>query len=326
VARVHFLNVGQGDCIIIEHNSGRVTMLDICSGNLVPPKEEGLAKALKQVAIQGNFRMCDLPTNPLEYLSLIGKNQIFRFILSHPDMDHLDGFDRLYKQKSISVFWDAGVRKPKPDFEGSPFNEDDWDRYEMVRDGKTGIAVINNLAGSRFKFANISEDESPGGDGLYILAPDKDLVKQASEGGDTNDASFVILYKSQGCKILLPGGAHDATWKHVLTDPDAKDCSILVAPHHGRKSGRDYGFLDTVRPQLSLFGCAPSEHLAYDVWNYRHLAKITNNQAGNVVMEIGEKFIDVFVQNSTFAEKAGGDQSRTNSLGYAFLTRIQANN
>ena len=82
--------------------------------------------------------------------------------------------------------------------------------------------------------------------------------------------------------------------------------------------------MDAVRPQLSLFGCAPSEHLAYDAWNYRDLRKITNNQAGNVVMEIGEKFIDVFVQNSTFAEKAGGDLSRTNSLGYAFLVRVYA--
>src|SRR2546430_2390824 len=101
MARVHFLNVGQGDCIIIEHASGRVTVMDICSGNAVPTSESRIAKALDLLTAQGNFRMCDVPTNPLDYLSLIGKNQILRFILSHPDMDHLDGFNRLYTEKSI---------------------------------------------------------------------------------------------------------------------------------------------------------------------------------------------------------------------------------
>jgi hypothetical protein len=34
MARVHFLNVGQGDCCIIEHVSRRTTLVDICKGNL----------------------------------------------------------------------------------------------------------------------------------------------------------------------------------------------------------------------------------------------------------------------------------------------------
>ena len=34
MAKVHFLNVKQGDCIILEHDSGRVTMFDICAGNI----------------------------------------------------------------------------------------------------------------------------------------------------------------------------------------------------------------------------------------------------------------------------------------------------
>jgi competence protein ComEC len=27
--RVHFLNVGHGDCTIVEHHSGRLTMIDV---------------------------------------------------------------------------------------------------------------------------------------------------------------------------------------------------------------------------------------------------------------------------------------------------------
>ena len=34
---VHFLNVGSSDCIGIQHGSGRILMIDICSGNMDAP-------------------------------------------------------------------------------------------------------------------------------------------------------------------------------------------------------------------------------------------------------------------------------------------------
>ena len=32
MAKIHFLNVDEGDCSIIEHDNGNVTMIDICCG------------------------------------------------------------------------------------------------------------------------------------------------------------------------------------------------------------------------------------------------------------------------------------------------------
>ncbi len=34
MAKIHFLNVDEGDCSIIEHDNGKVTMIDICCGNV----------------------------------------------------------------------------------------------------------------------------------------------------------------------------------------------------------------------------------------------------------------------------------------------------
>lgn len=45
---IHFLNVRDGDCSIIEHDSGRVSMIDICCGNLT--KEEEYKETLKESA------------------------------------------------------------------------------------------------------------------------------------------------------------------------------------------------------------------------------------------------------------------------------------
>lgn len=322
----HFLNVGSGDSMVIQHGSGRLSLIDICSGNLALPLEEPRTALQELAKAKGNFRMCQRLTNPINYIEeqFPGKRP-FRFILTHPDMDHLDGFNALMERLGIVNFWDSGVRKVKPEFEGSPYCEQDWDRYIRVRDGReAGVTVVTPKAGAKFKYANLNQEGEPGGDGLYILAPDRDLVTDANETGDTNDASYVILYRTEGGRILIPGDAHDQTWEYVLThyENQVRDCAVLIAPHHGRKSGRSYGFLDVVRPKLTLFGCAPSEHLAYDAWSRRNLPLITNNQAGNVVLEPFKGGITVFVQNERFASAADGDPSRRNRQGYAYLTTV----
>lgn len=303
MAKVHLLTVGQGDCTIIEHVSGHITVMDICGGNRTVSKEEARLLEVYEKP-RGNFAMCKKPTNPIEYLESLGKNSIFRFILSHPDMDHLDGFDALASRFQIYNFWDSGARKEKPDFEDCPYNEADWDRYVKFRDGKEeGVTVVTPLAGSRFQYANKNDqDADDGGDGLNIVAPNKELIDEANECQDFNDASYVISYRSVGGKIILPGDAHDKSWELAIDEYkyNIENSSFLLAPHHGRKSGRDHGYLNVVNPKCSLLGCAPSEHLAYGAWSSRDLYYFTQNQAGNVVLEISTGAIEVYVENEKF--------------------------
>lgn len=326
MSELHFLNVRAGDAILIRHSSDRLSLIDICNGNYVPPSEEARAILETLAKTRGNFGMCRRPTNPIDYIeeNFAGKAP-FRFILTHPDMDHLDGFNALMDRLGIVNFWDSGVRKSKPDFTESKYLEKDWDRYVRVRDGlEPGVNVVTPRSGSRFKYANLNEDGSDGGDGLYVLAPDQALVDEANDTEDTNDGSYVLLYCSIGGRILIPGDAHDRTWEYVLEhyEQDVRNCSVLIAPHHGRKSGRSYDFLDMVSPKLTLFGCAPSQHMAYDAWNRRKLPFITNNQAGNVVLEASRGAIDVYVENDRFASAAGGDPNKKNRQGYSYLVTI----
>ena len=46
-------------------------------------------------------------------------------------------------------------------------------------------------------------------------------------------------------KVLLSGDAHDATWEFVKEnyEDEVSNATLLIAPHHGRKSGRSYRFL-----------------------------------------------------------------------------------
>ena len=304
---VHFLNVGDGDCSIMEHGSGRITVLDICNGGSTTQK--ALLEALgRQLGIaktgSGNYGMRKSPTEPISYIKELGGSKVFRFVLTHPDMDHMDGFKELCDEIGILNFWDSGVRKSKPDFSEGRYNEEDWDQYIKVRDGKcSGVTVVTAKAGSRFQYANRGEPDDRG-DCLDIVAPDSGLVAAANESDDPNDASYVLVYRTCGGRIVFPGDAHDNTWKYVLSNYKelVQDCAVLIAPHHGRDSDRSFDFLDVLRPQLTLFGCAPSKHLAYDAWNNRNLMHITNNQSGNVLLNATNEGIEVYVENRSFAQ------------------------
>ncbi len=328
MSTLHFLNVNPGDCTIIQHNTGHITMVDICCGNQSEAVTKTAEFAIERKAVLGNFQMCNQSTNPLAYLKGLGITDIFRFILTHPDMDHLDGFNALMDGVTVSNYWDSEVRREKPAFgAGGQYLEADWDKHVSVRDGKeSAVTVVTPKSGSRFKYANKTDSSDDGGDGLHILAPDKDIVDVINNGGDVNDGSYVLLYHSAGGKIIIPGDAHDATWDYVLENhkKDIEDASILIAPHHGRGSNRNYDFLDAMQPKLSFFGCAPSKDLDYAAWSNRGLEKITSNQAGNIVLESHSDGIDVYIENTSFADKYAPGATEVNTQGYRWIKRVVA--
>lgn len=327
MAKVHLLNVSPGDCTVIEHASGRVTMMDICGGN--QRLEENVRKAAMSLTAaakpSGNFGMCSTCVDPISYLRGIGVDSLFRFILTHPDMDHMDGLDRLFDAVSVQNFWDAGSARPKPDFgKGGPYLEADWDRFAAVRSGRqpsTKTAI--RQAGDRFAYAN--KDDADGvGDALFILAPTQAMLDDPDFEDDVNEGSYVVSYRSAGGRVLLPGDAHDKAWSHALANyrAEVEDCAFLLAPHHGRDSGRSYDFLDVTRPKLTLIGCAPSKYIDYDQWRRRGLAYITANQAGNVVLDCGQAGIDVYIENERYVRACGLPANHKDQWGNTFYRSL----
>ncbi len=159
-------------------------------------------------------------------------------------------------------------------------------------------------SGAHGKYFNRAEDGTGGGDGLHILAPTPELVKQSNDSDDYNDCSYVILYMTRDHKIVFGGDSHDAAWEHILKvhRNDVTNVDLLIAPHHGRSSSRSYDFLDVLRPKMTFFGNANSEHLAYSAWNYRKLPFITNNQAGCMIADAESDSIKIYVTHEPFAK------------------------
>lgn len=304
-------------------------MIDICSGNAEEiERAVMLEKAENQARPQGNYRMCECLTNPIEYLKSRGWESLWRFILSHPDMDHMDGLKRLVDEIGISNFWDTGTQRDKPSFENHyRYKEEDWDQYEDLRQGKVAnVRSLEKIAGARFSLANEKDAEGRPHDGLYISAPSKALLTDPNPTDDINEASYIITYWSSAGRFVFPGDAHDASWAYALKHhrDQVQDCAFLLAPHHGRDSGRSYDYLDELKPKWTWIGCAPSKHIDYAQWDRRGLDKNTSNQTGNVVLEIEDNHYDIYIENEKYARDSRPVWDAKNSQGYTFLKRIES--
>ncbi|WP_323671830.1 hypothetical protein [Candidatus Poriferisodalis multihospitum] len=307
--RMHFLNVKEGDCSLIEHFSGHLTVIDVC--NARPQGTQSgysIGSHIEMRGTLGNFGQKKHPVNPIEYMRNHGMSSIFRYIQTHPDMDHMDGIRHLFDQFRPLNFWDTDNKKQldSATWTSSPYDELDWKFYKNLRDSKPNVDPrrLTLLSGAHGKYWNESDD-GLGGDGITVLAPTQALVDDANEKDDDyNDCSYVLLYHTGSNKIVFGGDSHDATWEHILSEHESRvsNIDVLIAPHHGRDSGRSYEFLDVLKPTLTFFGNAPSQHLAYGAWSSRGLPIVTNNQANCMVLDANRSPMVLYVTHEPFAK------------------------
>ncbi|MFP4097885.1 MAG: ComEC/Rec2 family competence protein [Alphaproteobacteria bacterium] len=316
MAKFHFLNVKNGDCSIIEHNSRHISVIDICNARLPENAKELtlweklLLQQEAQVLVEKtgarkNYGQKAYPENPIDYMQRLGINNIFRLAITHPDMDHMDGLVDLFEYCTPTNYYDTkNTKEITGEWDNSPYREEDWLLYKKLRDnpqenspkcmriysGDDGIHRLKDWNGN-----------APG-DAFYTLAPTPELLAAANQSDDHNGGSYVFMYWSPAGKILLSGDSHDKTWEHILSRHGdlVKDVELLIAPHHGRKSGRSYEFLDVLKPKMTFFGNAPAKDLAYSAWNSRGLPYITNNMAGNMVVDCDNN-MNLYVSNEEYA-------------------------
>lgn len=308
--KIHFLNVGEGDCTIIEHEDEKISVIDICNGNLTDEDK----------------------TDPIAYLRKIqnlqygDKGEIFRFILTHPDMDHMDGIERLYKNFEIINFWDSDHAKTMESIsdEGG-YSQEDWDFYDKVhKKTKKNITRMELYKGCNGEYYT--------NHGIKIISPNKELVQELKdkENPNWNDISYVLLFETHGKKILFCGDSGNTSWKHIIGNKKTrediqkknlvdmtneekeiiknikmlKNIDILFAPHHGRKSGGDNlnEYLDFLNPKLAILGSAKSKHKNYEAFNKRKIPLLTNDEAGNIVFGISDLGISISCKNKTLTQ------------------------
>ena len=184
----YFINVGKGSCTLINFPRGHLSVIDIDDSRSISPLEEAIMQILEKA----------LPVNPIDYIAAnFPDGSIFRFILTHPDMDHMSGVKALFDKKIVYNFWDIPNNKPDPgNWESSLYNKEDWNFYQDLRNDKVDITLVKPLRDQTSNCCWIQ-------DGIQILSPDKELIKKAEDCGEYDHLSYVLMINYAGRIPLL---------------------------------------------------------------------------------------------------------------------------
>jgi len=294
---IHFLNVGHGDCTVIRHPSGRITVIDTSNGEEI---DDSIIEAQlrRNDAIRLQYTIyralgrskrealrtagVDLPlTNPVSFIRENYPGQsIFRYIQTHPEMDHMRGISALDSQIGFTNFWDTNnSRICKPE----THDEEDWAAYQRLRQNARKYTRSDMYA----YFAR-EESGSPGGDQIEILSPSATLTAECDEGSDWNNMSFVLRVTHAGVGVIFGGDAGERAWTNIV-DCYGKNLksTVLKASHHGRKSGYHKPAIDLIDPTIVVLSIADEcEHEALE--EYRRHSKYvwSTYECGNITLTV----------------------------------------
>jgi len=319
MVKIHFLNVGHGDCTIIEHASGNITMIDVNNGEELDSETGAeISEALNydpalvyNAAHMQNLSPTDLLKNlgysrelenPVRYFKnmFLGKH-IFRYIQTHPDLDHMRGIAALREEGiNITNFWDTEHSKEPEEFIGD--DKSHWDEYNNLRSG-SGVTVLKLSRHAKNHYYNSHPVLNIDGDGIYILAPTSELTSQANESENWNNLSYVLMLVHNGIRVVFGGDAGSQVWDSIVEAANPKSelsCHILKASHHGRDSGYHEEVVKLMKPVYTIVsvGKKPEadasnkyrQHTLNEVWSTRWKGNIISTIYDNGKFDISSQY------------------------------------
>ncbi len=267
----HFLNVGKGNCTIVDFPSGNLSVIDIDDSRSLSSEERN------RIELSGRASL----TNPVSYITKkFGDRAIFRFILTHPDMDHMSGIRELFNTKEVINFWDTDNRKyvDPNNWEDSLFRKEDWDFYQKIRKSKDNPKVLTLYRGAKSNCCWVE-------DGIKILSPSEELVEKAEKSGDYDHLSYVLMIEFAKRKVLLCGDATKEALRDIINFYGDLYSDILFAPNHGSKHHISREILDVINPRTIIVSVAEGIDYARDLYSEYGIV-LSTKYYGNIIVKI----------------------------------------
>lgn len=295
--KAHFLNVGHGDSILVELPE-RIMLIDIFNGQALDDitknelfeaygisQFEVMFKSAEQALLEKGY---NIPlTNPIQYIKDRNIGSIFRFVLSHPHMDHMTGLYDLVEKEKVDIwnFWHSGGEFEKPDFKNqTQYREEDWDTYIKLKDSTSSPKNIVNYAGDVGDYWTQ--------DGIEILSPTSSLVDSAVEKNDPNISSYVLLFTHKGHKVVMAGDAGKETWDYIMENHSNKitKINILKAAHHGRDTGFHEEAVKLMNPEYTVVsvGKKPDTDAHNKYRKHTRQKVLSTRYRGNIVFQVDD--------------------------------------
>lgn len=216
--KISFINVGQGDSILMELPYQKEVYL-IDTGGVLRFQEEVWKK---RDSIYEVGRQVVVP-----YLKGKGINKIDKLILTHGDSDHVEGAEEIAKEIAIGEIHISPNSMKKRVFK---------DLLKEV--DKKNIPIIEPVAGLGWHSSNIQ---------FQYLWP----MDTKYEG---NNDSLVLYVKMGAFEGLFTGDLEQSGELEVMKNfPTLQKIDLLKAGHHGSKTSSHEEFLQQLMPTVTIF-------------------------------------------------------------------------
>lgn len=275
-----FLDVGQGDGILIRTEQGTSILIDGGSTSNQRVGEYVLLPAIRY------YGMSELDyvfvthgdadhISGIEYLlsaEHIGVRIRNLVLAKYGDRQGLANIETLAKEKNINVvYMEAGDKiqeKQNSDMAGLTLEC-------LYPSGSTLEAkqVVEREADSIAEAKQVAEREASGITDDKKIAIGLDNAITANVPGeevtgsslDANDLSMVLLAKYDGRKILFTGDAGSMVEKRLILEKSIllSETDALKVGHHGSHSASSKGFLQTTKPQYAIISCGKKNHYGH---------------------------------------------------------------
>lgn len=216
--RVTYVDVGQGDAILIElPNRKDVYLID--TGGVVrwgtsdwrtPEKEFEVGRRIVLPLLKGK-----------------GITKVDKLILTHADSDHMEAADEIIEEVKVSEIHIA------------PHSEKEDTMKEVLELAKAKkIPVLTVSEGATWTYSSIS---------FAYLAPNKGIYKG-------NDSSLVLFMQTKGPNFLFTGDLEREGESKIIRNYRHLDWGdlLLKAGHHGSRTSSSDAFIEMLRPTVAI--------------------------------------------------------------------------
>ncbi|MEW6408524.1 MAG: ComEC/Rec2 family competence protein, partial [Nitrospirota bacterium] len=222
--KVTFLDVGQGDSVLVELPDKRKILID----------GGGIAVHRSPFTVH-SFDIGRRVVAP--YLYDRGIRHIDYLVLTHPHPDHVGGLVHIVKEFSIGEVWTNGYKSEYP-------------LYIEFRETLKQKGIRH-----RVLWAGSDSGLSPeNGYQIYILHPHKEFTVYPERGefSAQNNLSLVIKVVYKNTSFLFTGDIEEEAEAHLIQLGKWVKSNVIKVPHHGGKTSSTEGLLYAVSPQIAV--------------------------------------------------------------------------
>jgi competence protein ComEC len=226
---VTFLDVGQGDAMLIAFPQGSLMLLD-GGGRIAFDSREGYEER-EEVFVEDRLGVAEAAVMP--YLWRRGVKRLDWIAASHGHPDHVEGFTEIVRSFEIG-------QAARP---AAPSNNLPPDLFDQAL----------RSAGLPARYLKRSDDLVIDGARVEILSPP---IQTEARPLSENDQSLVLRVSFGQRSFLLTGDIEREAEEMLVASASDLRADVLKVAHHGSKTSSTKEFLERVRPQHAVISVA----------------------------------------------------------------------